>query len=158
MMLGRVAYRGSLSRRSEDRTAGSLSLIVSIPPSTSRVTTSPSPVFSTLDANVPYNTHTGQLITWLLYSNSHKDYTKCKDTVCENAQHIQTFPVNHTNWKHSKHSLALKQKYGNLTLAFQTHFIIVLSYHLRPVEKCSQEDNSPRWNNTRFPNTLRYTA
>ena len=53
MILGRVAYLGSLSLRSAERTAGRLILIVSRPPSTSRVTVRPASVFSTLDAKTP---------------------------------------------------------------------------------------------------------
>jgi len=54
MIFGNVAYLGSLSRRSAVITAGSLILIVSKPPSISRVTVKPSPVFSNFDANVAY--------------------------------------------------------------------------------------------------------
>ena len=54
MMLGRVAYRGSFSLRSAVTTAGSLTLICSRPPSTSRITFNSSPSFSTLEANVAY--------------------------------------------------------------------------------------------------------
>jgi len=55
MILGSVAYRGSLRRRSVVMTAGSLMLTVSNPPSTSRVTVKPLSVFSSLDANVACN-------------------------------------------------------------------------------------------------------
>jgi len=52
-MLGRVAYLGSLSLRSAVTTAGSLTLIVSNPPSISRVTVNISSAdLSSLEANV----------------------------------------------------------------------------------------------------------
>lgn len=54
MILGNVAYRGSLRRRSVVTTAGNLTRTVSKPPSISRVTVRPSSVFSSLDANVAY--------------------------------------------------------------------------------------------------------
>jgi len=62
MILGNVAYRGSLRRRSVVTTAGSLMFTVSKPPSISRVTVKPSPVFSSLDANVAYKKTWWQLI------------------------------------------------------------------------------------------------
>ena len=52
MILGSVAYLGSLSRKSVVMTAGNLTLIVSIPPSTSLFTVSSLSVFSSLEANV----------------------------------------------------------------------------------------------------------
>lgn len=55
MILGRVAYRGVLSRRSAVTTAGVLILIVSSPPSISRTTLILSPSNDTSDAKVPCN-------------------------------------------------------------------------------------------------------
>jgi len=62
MMLGSVAYRGSFNRRSVVTTAGSFTLIVSKPPSTSRVTSNVPSFFSTLDAKVAWK---GREITLL---------------------------------------------------------------------------------------------
>ena len=54
MIFGSVAYRGSFNLKSDEKTAGSFTLIVSRPPSTSLTTVaSPSPL-SILEANVAY--------------------------------------------------------------------------------------------------------
>ena len=54
IMLGNVAYRGSLSLRSAVTTAGVESEIVSKPPSISRTTFNPASVFSMLEAKVAW--------------------------------------------------------------------------------------------------------
>ena len=54
MIFGRVAYLGSLRRKSAVITAGSFTFMYSRPPSISLVTFKLSPSFSTLDANVAF--------------------------------------------------------------------------------------------------------
>ncbi|KAE9544472.1 hypothetical protein AGLY_000013 [Aphis glycines] len=69
-MLGSVAYRGSLSRKSALMTAGNLTLTVSKPPSTSRFTSTLPSDTVTSDANVACGQPNRAAVIWAVWLES----------------------------------------------------------------------------------------